>query len=150
VTLFTSYDRVATATVLRQFPPEGIVTSLDVDSIGTAQTSDSSLLLLYVSSVVVLRAVLECEEARLGTSVGSASDPRSYHSVENLGCLVARKFREESIKFAEYFPFFASPGWTIIHYNKRASAYASFCPFFVKASVRRNKRKRHHRMQSES
>jgi hypothetical protein len=45
----------------------------------------------------------------------------------------------------QIFPFFVSPNRTIIHYNKRAICICILLSIFVKASVRRNKRKRHRR-----
>jgi hypothetical protein len=57
MTLFTFDDRIASTTVLRQLLPGEFIILLDVNLIGTPQTSDSSLLILYFSSVAILLAL---------------------------------------------------------------------------------------------
>jgi hypothetical protein len=121
VILFTSYDRVAATTILRQFPPAEIIISLDVDLIGAAQISDSSFLLLYFPLGASPPGCTRVQKGHVSTPAsGSASDPRSHHSVENLGHLVANASSAKKARNLQIFPFFISPNWTIIHYNKRA------------------------------
>src|SRR2546429_5031933 len=84
-TLFTSYDQVAATTVLRQFPLGEIIISLDVDLIGRAQTSDSSLICSTFPPSQSSGLYQGAKKARLDASVGFCS----HHSVVNLGHLVA-------------------------------------------------------------
>lgn len=103
MTLFTSYDRVAATTVLRQFPPGEIIISLDVDLIGRAQTSDSSLL---CSTFPLSQSSGLCTGVQKGTSrrqrLVLLPIHVPHHSVEKLGSLgCKRKFREESTKLAD-------------------------------------------------
>jgi hypothetical protein len=121
VILFTSYDRVAATSLLRRFPPGEIIISLNVDLIGAAQTSDSSFLLLYFPLWRKSSGLYQGAKRHVSTlALGSASDPRSHHSVENLGHLVANASSAKKAPNLQIFPFFISPNWTIIHYNKRA------------------------------
>jgi len=128
------------------FLPGEIIISLDVDLIGAAQTSDSSLLLLYFPPVAVLRVVPGCKKARLDASVRFCF--RSHVPIILSRTWVTWLQNASSTKKApnlQIFPFFVSPNRTIIHYNKRAICICILLSFFVKASVRRNKRKRHRR-----
>jgi len=109
VTLFASYDRVAATTVLRQFLPGEIIISLDVDLVGRAQTSDSSLLCSPFSLSQSSRLDQGAKRHVSTPASRSASDPRSHHSVKSLGHRVANASSVKKAPNLQIFPFFTSP-----------------------------------------